>query len=72
MIGYDLLLAVVLALIAWALVRLARVIEEHRRELERQGYGLREAIEHHALVLENYTRTVQTIRTELSLEETSG
>ena len=72
MISYDLLLAFILALVAWALVRLARVVEAHRREIERQGYGLREAIEHHVRVLENYTLAVHSITAGLSLEDTDA
>ena len=69
MISYDLLLACLLALVAWALVRLARVVEAHRRQLERQGYGLREAIENHTRALENYTHMVQTMTASLPREE---
>ena len=69
MINYDILLTFILALVAWALVRLARVVEAHRREVERQGYGLREAIEHHARVLESYTLAVHSITAGLSSED---
>ena len=70
MIGYDLLLAILLALVAWALVRLARVIEAHRQELERQGIWLSEALQQHTRVLENYTRLVHTVTSgEMAREE---
>ena len=69
MISYDILLVCILTLVVWVRVRLARVVEAHQRQLERQGRRLSEAIEDYTRVLEHYTRTVHTITTGMSPEE---
>lgn len=60
MLPYDLLLAFVLALLAWAGIRLTRAVEAHRQTLAVQGTALRRALDDHTRVLEDYTQTVRT------------